>query len=71
MTTLINMSLEKKIMQDLKEAIHPGSNLEQIVDEHYNPLIKLIRLIEKPIIASIMYAFTAISPRTPASRVAL
>jgi len=40
--------------QDLKEAIDPEkSNLEQIVKEHYNPLIKKIRQIEKPIIAAV------------------
>ena len=40
--------------QDLKEAIDPEkSNLEQIVKEHYNPLIKIIRKIEKPIIAAV------------------
>ena len=40
--------------QDLKEAMDPEKpNIEQIVKEHYNPLIKKIRQIEKPIIAAV------------------
>jgi len=40
--------------QDLKEAIDPqGSGIEQIVREHYNPIIKRIREIEKPVIAAV------------------
>jgi 2-(1,2-epoxy-1,2-dihydrophenyl)acetyl-CoA isomerase len=41
--------------QDLKEATDPdsGVDLRQIVNEHYNPLIKLIRKIEKPVIAAV------------------
>ena len=40
--------------QDLKEAIDPqGPEIEQIVREHYNPIIKRIREIEKPVIAGV------------------
>lgn len=40
--------------QDLQEAIADnGLEIEQIVDEHYNPVIRQIRTIEKPIIAAI------------------
>lgn len=40
--------------QDLQEVTDPeGPALEKIVSEHYNPLIKLIREIEKPIIAAV------------------
>ena len=40
--------------QDLKEAIDPqGPEIEQIVREHYNPIIKKIREIEKPVIAAV------------------
>ena len=41
--------------QDLKEVtdseLNPG--FEKILDEHYNPIIQLIRTIEKPIIAGV------------------
>ncbi|MGB6152959.1 MAG: enoyl-CoA hydratase-related protein [Pricia sp.] len=41
--------------QDLKEVtdaeLNPG--FEKILDEHYNPIIQLIRTIEKPIIAAV------------------
>ena len=40
--------------QDLKEATDPdGPEIEQIVREHYNPIIKKIRAIDKPIIAAV------------------
>jgi len=40
--------------QDLKEAIDPkGPEIEKIVREHYNPIIKKIRAIDKPIIAAV------------------
>ena len=40
--------------QDLQEAIADnGLEIEQIVDEHYNPIIRKIRSIEKPVIAAI------------------
>lgn len=40
--------------QDLGEAVDPkGPELEQIVREHYNPIIQRLRKIEKPIIAAI------------------
>jgi 2-(1,2-epoxy-1,2-dihydrophenyl)acetyl-CoA isomerase len=40
--------------QDLAEAIDPkGPELSKIVSEHYNPIIKLIRKIEKPIVAAV------------------
>lgn len=40
--------------QDLSEAIDPeGMDIKRIVDEHYNPLIKRLRTIEKPIVAAV------------------
>jgi 2-(1,2-epoxy-1,2-dihydrophenyl)acetyl-CoA isomerase len=40
--------------QDLGEALDPkGPGIEKIVQEHYNPIITLIRNIEKPIIAAV------------------
>lgn len=40
--------------QDLSEAIEDnGIELEQIVLEHYNPIIQRIRSIEKPVIAAV------------------
>lgn len=40
--------------QDLSEAIDPeGPDIKRIVDEHYNPLIKRLRTIEKPIVAAV------------------
>jgi len=40
--------------QDLGEATNPSVvTMEQIVDEHYNPIIALIRQIEKPIVAAV------------------
>ena len=40
--------------QDLKEATDPnGPSLQEIVHEHYNPLIKKIRALEKPIICAV------------------
>lgn len=40
--------------QDLAEATAPdGPEMERIVEEHYNPMIRLIRNIEKPIVAGV------------------
>lgn len=40
--------------QDLAEAIsEDGPELTKIVEEHYNPIITLIRSIEKPVIAAV------------------
>lgn len=40
--------------QDLAEAIDPqGPGIRKIVDEHYNPIIKLIRQIEKPVVCAV------------------
>lgn len=39
--------------EDLNEATDPNISMGQIVDETYNPLITLIRQIEKPIIAAV------------------
>jgi 2-(1,2-epoxy-1,2-dihydrophenyl)acetyl-CoA isomerase len=40
--------------QDLAEAIAPdGPAMRTIVDEHYNPIIKRIREIEKPVICAV------------------
>ncbi|MCD6068365.1 MAG: 2-(1,2-epoxy,2-dihydrophenyl)acetyl-CoA isomerase [Bacteroidetes bacterium] len=40
--------------QDLAEAIDPnGPGIKKIVEEHYNPIIKQIRSIEKPIVCGV------------------
>lgn len=41
--------------QDLKEVIDPELNpgFRKILEEHYNPIIKRIRAIEKPIVAAV------------------
>lgn len=39
--------------QDLEEAITSGLTLEKIISEHYNPIIKSIREIEKPVICAV------------------
>ena len=40
--------------QDLQEAVEDnGLEIPQIVDEHYNPIIRRIREIEKPILAAV------------------
>ena len=40
--------------QDLSEATDPkGPDLSQIVQEHYNPIIRKIRAIDKPIVAAV------------------
>lgn len=40
--------------QDLGEAIHPdGPGIEKIVKEHYNPIIKKITSLEKPVVAAV------------------
>lgn len=41
--------------QDLKEVTDPSMNpgFKAILDEHYNPIIKLIRAVNKPIIAAV------------------
>ena len=40
--------------QDLKEASDPeGPGIEEIVRKHYNPIIRKIREIEKPVIAAV------------------
>lgn len=40
--------------QDLSEATNPnGPSLETIVNTHYNPIVRKIRSIEKPIIAAV------------------
>ena len=40
--------------QDLAEAIDPSMpNISKIIQEHYNPIIKKIRNIEKPVIAAV------------------
>lgn len=40
--------------QDLAEAIDPnGPELTKIVSEHYNPIIKLIRKVSKPVVAAV------------------
>ncbi|MEP1094491.1 MAG: enoyl-CoA hydratase-related protein [Cyclobacteriaceae bacterium] len=40
--------------QDLQEAIDDnGLEIKQIVDEHYNPIVKKLRSIKKPIVAAV------------------
>jgi 2-(1,2-epoxy-1,2-dihydrophenyl)acetyl-CoA isomerase len=39
--------------QDLKEATSGDVELQAIVRDHYNPLIRLLRSIEKPIVAAV------------------
>ena len=39
--------------QDLSEAISPGAKIEDIVRETYNPIIKKIRTIEKPVVCAV------------------
>lgn len=39
--------------QDLSEAISGEFEVSQIVNEHYNPIIKKIRSLEKPVIAAV------------------
>jgi len=40
--------------QDLNEAIDPKKpDITQIIEEHYNPIIRTIRSIEKPVIAAV------------------
>ena len=40
--------------QDLAEAIDPSiPSISKIIQEHYNPIIRRIRTIEKPIVAAI------------------
>lgn len=39
--------------QDLQEAISDGFEIEKVVEERYNAIIKKIRAIEKPVIAAI------------------
>ncbi len=40
--------------QDLQEAMDPnGPGLEKIISEHYNPIIKKLRAIQKPVIAGV------------------
>lgn len=40
--------------QDLAEVVDPeGPGMKKILSEHYNPIVKRIRLLEKPVIAAI------------------
>ena len=40
--------------QDLNEAIDPNQpDITQIIEEHYNPIIRIIRSIEKPVIGAV------------------
>ncbi len=40
--------------QDLSEAIRPdGPGIEKIVAEHYNPIVLLLRKIEKPVVCAV------------------
>lgn len=40
--------------QDLTEAVSPdGPGIKKIVEEHYNPIIRMIRHIEKPVVCAV------------------
>lgn len=40
--------------QDLTEAIDPnGPSIEKIIQEHYNPIVTRINLLEKPVVAAV------------------
>ncbi len=40
--------------QDLEEVVDPnGPKIETILGEHYNPIIRLIRKLEKPVVAAV------------------
>jgi len=39
--------------QDLQETLSPDFEIDKVVDKYYNPIVKLIRAIEKPVIAAI------------------
>jgi len=40
--------------QDLTEALNPhGPGIKKIVEEHYNPIVKKIRSIEKPVVCAV------------------
>ncbi len=39
--------------QDLAEAIAPGSDLRTIVRDHFNPVVRKIRTLEKPVVAAV------------------
>ena len=40
--------------QDLSEAIDPsGPGIKKIVEEHYNPIVRMIRHIEKPVVCAV------------------
>jgi 2-(1,2-epoxy-1,2-dihydrophenyl)acetyl-CoA isomerase len=40
--------------QDLEEVVDPnGPDLTKILSEHYNPIVRLIRKLEKPVIAAV------------------
>lgn len=39
--------------QDLQEATSPNFEIDKVVDQHYNPLIRKIRSIPKPVVAAV------------------
>ena len=39
--------------QDLEEVVAPGVKITHILAEHFNPIIRLIRKMEKPVIAAV------------------
>lgn len=40
--------------QDLEEVVDPnGPNIATILSEHYNPIVRLIRKLEKPVVAAV------------------
>ena len=39
--------------QDLEEVTDPGVQITTILAEHYNPIIRLIRKLEKPVVAAV------------------
>jgi len=39
--------------QDLAEAIAPGTKIEEIISEQYNPIVRRIRTLPKPVVAAV------------------
>src|SRR3982750_90196 len=39
--------------QDLQEVVTPGVKITNILAEHFNPIIRLIRKLEKPVLAAV------------------
>jgi len=39
--------------QDLEEVTEPNAKITRIIAEHFNPIIRLIRKLEKPVLAAV------------------